>query len=887
MTAVDGLRGLANWSNDADGSNQESLPASFPTPKDNANKVNSLHIPIEQRITKPNTPEVTGQSRCSSAPILRDLPARRRTALFRLFQLESLSFDSVDVHELVMMEHMHPSVMPNEASIPKEQWNIPLCRLFHVAKHIADKILSVPWQTYVEERSIPEWLLFDDYKMTASIKRNVGDDVVFRPYARGQMGRDSICVDRSVLVDRLLQLSPGDYLVHPDDVTITHSDSSTGKRSAHTTDSEYSRDSYLHAGNTDSDCESDDQLSGYWNPSDMSLSSWSSRSDADVASAKITDVEGSESDSEQESVSVTKQNGDTVVTATVDPDSVRTVTSGQVSTDAQQVRTVDPTLVQTTAEDPVPKMVSCIKTNARSGRVARSKRNVRIRFTRPQLSNQLNRKRPYRSIISHAAKRERVKRRIQLITDFDFTKFSQPTKDKINNWWKGDETELPEDINDCETHSPLEIYQLYGERGKDQYLHSQKNFGAARRLMAENLDVPTLEDDCLLWKARRLQEQMNKNSRCRSGLKARKLLPQVIVDWQELQHSIDEQAKLWCISSVLALKYVRSAIFERRNKGGRFLAKVRDMDEPIPVTRAWVCQHFEKCVVSSVIRYADRSFYDVTNLDKEVKIKIDNRQVQRIRWVIHEGPGVLDKDKNGYYEVEFSDKSRSFIPETTGESHFPQAVVDAAKSRAKLKGNKFFPLPPGAPRDASMGIELINSSDKHPKPRLLYMQRDDPTCLFCSFASALHFVGLERTAKEMADMADMFAADSLNGFHNWKALQVMMRKQCAWLTPKKVKKGFDILGDRSIYPTVVALEAADGCTQHAITIVNDMIFDPNCELALDLNLENLNYCCSTSEKKVSFKQVFHGYRFVIQDGRQRWKNRKLPHITEYNRDYFK
>ena len=64
------------------------------------------------------------------------------------------------------------------------------------------------------------------------------------------------------------------------------------------------------------------------------------------------------------------------------------------------------------------------------------------------------------------------------------------------------------------------------------------------------------------------------------------------------------------------------------------------------------------------------------------------------------------------------------------------------------------------------------------------------------------------------------------------------------------------------FPTVLALEAVDGGTQHAITTVGKLIFDSNCEQALPLTKKSLDYCCLSDDKEGAYHKVLRGYRFM-------------------------
>ena len=63
-----------------------------------------------------------------------------------------------------------------------------------------------------------------------------------------------------------------------------------------------------------------------------------------------------------------------------------------------------------------------------------------------------------------------------------------------------------------------------------------------------------------------------------------------------------------------------------------------------------------------------------------------------------------------------------------------------------------------------------------------------------------------------------------------------------------------------------------------------LVFDSNCERALPLVLETLDYCCSTDKKEGAFKRVYKGYRFREPPEK---KKKKLDQLKkEFNIDFF-
>jgi hypothetical protein len=218
------------------------------------------------------------------------------------------------------------------------------------------------------------------------------------------------------------------------------------------------------------------------------------------------------------------------------------------------------------------------------------------------------------------------------------------------------------------------------------------------------------------------------------------------------------------------------------------------------------------------------------------------------------------RNKGPYFQGILADGERipltkEFVATFAGE--FVNEVVEAGEQRKE----SFLFVPPGAPKTLEEHHLIMDGY-----PSLRYLQGSEWTCLFHSFASALHFLGLDKAGSVVAAEAWKYAADAKLGTENWKALLALVQTHCGWLKPTKISaKKHKILKDISIYPVVVSLEADDGGTQHAVTIVGKLIFDANCVKALPLCQEALDHCCSTDTKKSRFKRIYHGYQFKEDD----------------------
>jgi len=427
-----------------------------------------------------------------------------------------------------------------------------------------------------------------------------------------------------------------------------------------------------------------------------------------------------------------------------------------------------------------------------------------------------------------------------------------------------DSKKLPVALQSDDAMDEDGIAEKYGEVNGDDYAPNQRILEEAEKVVSSIKKIPNTVKEMMVWKKKLAGKQDRTLGNRRLSVKSKKAENDreqramlLHVGWQQFQPLKNVEARLRLYDSVEGIRYeVKGHVDEKDShiRGGRFWVRLAGTGQEIPVTRNWVVSEFHEDVVKAVVKQGVDEFLDVSS--SGVVVELDRRQVQKLRYVRATTP-----KQQSYFCGVLSNGQVKRLEDSFVDDNFPKAFVDRVMeegTKDEPGNHKFFHIPPGAPRTMD-GSNKLNLQ----YPKCHYMQRGDYTCLFSSFASALHYLGLHDTASKLASSAPIYSANAEGGFQNWTALLRIMEKECGWLEPRKLSgNAFDILSDFSEYPTVVSLEAEDGGTQHAITVVGKIIFDSNCERGLPLNRESLDYCCSSDEMEGVFRKVFTGYRFL-------------------------
>ena len=133
-----------------------------------------------------------------------------------------------------------------------------------------------------------------------------------------------------------------------------------------------------------------------------------------------------------------------------------------------------------------------------------------------------------------------------------------------------------------------------------------------------------------------------------------------------------------------------------------------------------------------------------------------------------------------------------------------------------------------------------------------YQQKDAEYCLVYSLASALHYVGLEKEALELAaiveDTSDVsidVAIQTLIVNMKVKVPQIgshimygAFRKKAKAAPAPSIR---DLCLEKTIYPSLVVPLGCDGSLNHAVCVVDDIVFDSTQAFALHLCLATFNW----------------------------------------------
>jgi len=210
-----------------------------------------------------------------------------------------------------------------------------------------------------------------------------------------------------------------------------------------------------------------------------------------------------------------------------------------------------------------------------------------------------------------------------------------------------------------------------------------------------------------------------------------------------------------------------------------------------------------------------------------------------------------------YKRKKFVDDPNNPLPVDWVQDNF----VDNFWGGLRTNPGKWVTVPLGHPKLDIAPKELLSNVE------CKYQQKEEQYCLVFALASALHYVGMVEAAQKLVSIADnttnMNMEDQINvikahmvecapSIGHFEAFGQLKKRK------KKMLKFDDIIQNRTAYPTIVIPVGGDYSTNHAVCVVDDLIFDSTQKFALKLKMSSFNWVVDCKDGVVSF---YGGIRF--------------------------
>ena len=353
------------------------------------------------------------------------------------------------------------------------------------------------------------------------------------------------------------------------------------------------------------------------------------------------------------------------------------------------------------------------------------------------------------------------------------------------------------------------------------------------------------------------------------------------------------------------------AAFEK-DWGGRFLARCdyrtkggdRRQTE-LQVQPAFIFQHFGPEMADMLVREAHldadstvKGFYSVYDetmpKTAPTTITLDDTDITHVKYF---KPLPEDKKGKGKKKHPVMDEEGFYGMNQKSPGRFVKLTYDWVASncspaftdnlmRKYTKGG-FCEIPPGdakAEEDkAALPLSVKNWLESHSPETLQYGQGDSQTCIYTSFANALHYLGLHDKAAQMIASKEDFLKSQMGGTTTpLKGLPSYLDNLgLGWLQPKSISNFSmeQIIGLTQKQLLVGSLHASDGSCNHAVTVFNGLVFDSNERTCLPLLEDTLDYLVSTKQNTAKFQYMKKGYVFT-EHKKKRSKITKLLELKK-------
>jgi hypothetical protein len=177
--------------------------------------------------------------------------------------------------------------------------------------------------------------------------------------------------------------------------------------------------------------------------------------------------------------------------------------------------------------------------------------------------------------------------------------------------------------------------------------------------------------------------------------------------------------------------------------------------------------------------------------------------------------------------------------------------------------NRWIEIPQGSSKKNYFSLDF--GTVHHHLPKSFRIQPpSENSCIFNSLVNALHYIN----DYEARDLVLVELNKSLEYVEyrdvakTRRAFAAYVMNYCVKGYTAKLLTNLNVLTDRTMWPTLCILKGDDNSTNHAVTIVENYIFDSNNSYALPLNESTLDWCCSgDTGAAIKFVSAPLAYRF--------------------------
>jgi len=313
---------------------------------------------------------------------------------------------------------------------------------------------------------------------------------------------------------------------------------------------------------------------------------------------------------------------------------------------------------------------------------------------------------------------------------------------------------------------------------------------------------------------------------------------------------VKQLVKLWLESTpsvVVALRYdsERKCFYAKTQyQNGRSEDDIKT--QTLEVADDWVFDNYGKGLAAKLIDRAEsEEFVPVPSDSNEplAEVMLDQKRIVRVKYRPAKSASIKAKKgdrkqvMHAISETQLHDGSVISAEEKALVEQFGKTFVTEVKN---LGIKKYVPIPVGSCRRSV--VELMPCLRHDEAPPVKYMQGDKDTCVFSSFASALHSSG-DKELQQLAQRVSAHGARHEGGASSLEELRKLVVRGARWLQPKATKKEFcwhQEIGPGDFF--VGIMRDSTGSVQHAVSVHKSWVFDSNEPCALPLNKESLDCC---------------------------------------------